>query len=113
MTRTRARVPARRPVAASGLLPVGALLPQALARLGLLGAWERWRVVEEWPSIAGEALGRHARAVRVEGDTLVVEARHPAVVFELSHRKGELLARIHARPFGGAIRDVRLVLGRS
>jgi predicted nucleic acid-binding Zn ribbon protein len=106
------RKPART-LGSSGLKPVGDLLPHALARLGLLGAWERWRVVEEWPSIAGEALGRHAQAVRVDGDTLVVEARHPAVMFELSHRKSELLARIHARPFGGAIKDVRLVLGRS
>ena len=108
MTRTPART-----LGSSGLKPVGDLIPHALARLGLLGAWERWRVVEEWPSIAGEALGRHAQAVRVDGDTLVVEARHPAVMFELSHRKSELLARIHARPFGGAIKDVRLVLGRS
>jgi len=96
-----------------GLLPVGELLPSMLERLGLLGAWQRWQVVEEWPSIAGEALGRHAQAVRVDGDTLVIEARHSAVMFELSHRKSELLARIHARPFGGAIKDVRLGLGRS
>ena len=104
MTRTHPR---------GGAQPVGALLPQALARLGLLATWERWRVVEDWPSIAGESLARHARAARVDGDTLVIEASHPAVMFELSHRKDELLARIHARPYGASIRDVRLVLARS
>jgi predicted nucleic acid-binding Zn ribbon protein len=94
---------------------VGVLLPATLARLGLLPAYERWRVVEEWPDIAGEALARHAEAVRVDGDTLVVAVRHPAVMFELSHRKAELLTRIQAR--GGAaahaIRNVRFVLGSS
>jgi predicted nucleic acid-binding Zn ribbon protein len=92
---------------------VGTLLSGALARLGLADGIERWRAVLEWDAIAGESLARHAKAVRVEGTTLVVEAEHSAVLYELSHRKAELLDRLHAHVGGERIKDVRLVLKRN
>ena len=92
---------------------VGTLMPGVLARLGLADGVERWRAVLEWDQIAGESLARHARAVRVEGSTLVVEAEHSAVLYELSHRKAELLDRLHAHVGGERITDVRMVLKRN
>ena len=91
---------------------IGALMPGALARLGLAEGVERWRAVTEWDAIAGESLARHATASRVEGDTLVVEADHSVVLYELSHRKAELLDRLRAHLGAERIRDVRLVLKR-
>ena len=67
----------------------------------------------EWEAIAGESLARHATASRVDGDTLIVEAGNSYVMFELSHRKAELLERLAAHLGEGTIRDVRLVLGRN
>jgi predicted nucleic acid-binding Zn ribbon protein len=86
-----------------------------LARLGLLAAYQRWRVVDEWPTLAGESLARHATALRVEGDTLVVGVTHPVVMHEMSHRKAELLAKIqaHGDSATSPIRNVRFVLGSS
>ena len=93
--------------------PVGALVPGVLARLGIAEGVARWRAVVEWEAIAGEALARHARPSRVDGDTLIVQAENSYVMFELSHRKAELLERLAAHLGAGTIRDVRLVLGRN
>jgi predicted nucleic acid-binding Zn ribbon protein len=84
-----------------------------LGRLGLLDRFEAWRAVTEWEDIVGESLARHARAVRVERDVLVVEASHPAVSHDISHRKRELLALLERRLGSARIRDVRLVLHRT
>jgi predicted nucleic acid-binding Zn ribbon protein len=92
---------------------VGALVPGVLARLGLADGITRWRAVIEWEAIAGESLARHATASRVDGDTLIVEAGNSYVMFELSHRKAELLSRLAAHLGDGTIRDVRLVLRRN
>ena len=92
---------------------VGALVSGVLARLGLAEGVQRWRAVVEWEAIAGEALARHAAASRVDGDTLIVEAENSYVMFELSHRKAELLERLAAHLGDRTIRDVRLVLRRN
>jgi predicted nucleic acid-binding Zn ribbon protein len=92
---------------------VGDLVPGVLARLGLADGIAKWRAVVEWEAIAGEALARHARPSRVDGDTLIIQAENSYVMFELSHRKAELLERLAAHLGEGTIRDVRLVLGRN
>ena len=91
---------------------VGSLLGGVFARLGLLAAHQRWRMVEEWPALAGEALVHYAKAVSVEGDTLVLAARDSSALFHLSHYKHQLEARVKARS-EGAIQHVRFVLGSS
>ena len=91
---------------------VGSLLPGVFARLGLLARFERWRVVDEWPVIAGEALASYARAVSVEGDTLILAARDSSAMYHLSHLKPQLEANLSARS-SGAVNKVRFVLGSS
>ena len=110
--RGRAQDQPASPTRARSVPAVGTLVPGVLARLGLAEGVERWRAVTEWDEIAGESLSRHAKASRVEGDTLVVEADHSVVLYELSHRKAELLDRLRAHLGAERIRDVRLVLKR-
>jgi hypothetical protein len=69
--------------------------------------------VTEWEAVVGESLARHARALRVDRDVLVVEVKHPAVSHDLSHRKRELLDLLESRLGSRRIRDVRLILMRS
>jgi len=92
---------------------VGDVLPRVLARLGLAEGLERWRAVNEWPAIVGPTLARYTQAVRVDGDVLVVEAEGSSVLYEMSHRKQDLLARVHEHLAGGKIADVRFVLKRN
>lgn len=93
--------------------PVGALLPRVLTRLGLAEDLDRWRAVNDWAEIAGDGLARYTTAVRVDGETLVVEADNSSVLYEISHRKQDLLARVQAHLTVGRIADVRFVLKRS
>jgi len=93
--------------------PIGALLPRVLTRLGLAEDLDRWRAVNDWPLIAGEGLARYTQAVRIDGDVLVVEAENSSVLFEISHRKQDLLARVQAYVTVGNIADVRFVLKRT
>jgi predicted nucleic acid-binding Zn ribbon protein len=93
--------------------PVGAVLPRVLARLGLAEDLDRWRAVNDWSAIAGDGLARYTHAVRVEGDVLVVEADNSSVLYEISHRKKDLLDRVRAHLTVGRIADVRFVLRRT
>jgi predicted nucleic acid-binding Zn ribbon protein len=93
--------------------PIGALLPRVLSRLGLAEDLDRWRAVNDWAVIAGEGLARYTQAVRIDGDVLVVEADNSSVLFEISHRKQDLLARVQAHLTVGRIADVRFVLKRT
>jgi hypothetical protein len=61
----------------------------------------------------GRGAGASRPPSRVDGDTLIVQAENSYVMFELSHRKAELLERLAAHLGEGTIKDVRLVLGRN
>jgi predicted nucleic acid-binding Zn ribbon protein len=89
---------------------VGALVPGVLARLGLAEGVERWRAVLEWEAIVGESLALHSRAVRVDGDVLVVETDDP---YGLSHSKIGLLKLVREHIGADRISDLRLVLKRN
>ena len=89
--------------------PIGALMPGALARLGLAEGVARWRAVVEWDAIVGEALARYTKATRVEGDILIVETPD---MFGMSHFKPGLLKLVREHIGSELIRDIRLELKR-
>lgn len=86
---------------------VGDVLPRVLGRLGLAEDLDRWRMVNEWDAIVGAPLAQHARAVRVEGDTLVVEADSSAALYHVKHFEKQMLANVQAHLRVGTIRNLR------
>jgi predicted nucleic acid-binding Zn ribbon protein len=84
-----------------------------LSRLGLGETLERWRAVAEWDAIVGSSLARHARAVRLERDVLVVEAVSSAAMHHVSHYKRELLERNERHSGAPIVRDVPVGLQRG
>ena len=92
---------------------VGQALPRVLARLGLAEPLERWRAVNEWETIVGEPLARHARAVRVEDDVLVVEADSSAALYHVKHFEKQMLAHVRAHLRVGSIRALRFEVRRG
>ncbi len=84
---------------------VGTLLPGVLARLGLADQHARWRAVVEWEAIVGESLAFSAKAIRVQGQTLIVETDDP---FRLSHYKTDLLKLVQDHIGSDQIREIRL-----
>jgi predicted nucleic acid-binding Zn ribbon protein len=92
---------------------VGDALSRVLTRLGLAEDLDRWRVVNDWDAIVGPSLARYARAVRVDGDVLVVEAESSPALFHVKHFEKDLLARVQGHLRVGTIRTLRFDVRRS
>ncbi|HEV2281207.1 MAG TPA: DUF721 domain-containing protein [bacterium] len=67
-------------------------------------------VLDAWPEVIGEARARHARAVGVRGQTLVVAVDHPAVYYELGMQRASLIEVLNARAGGGVITEIHLTM---
>ena len=94
---------------------IGDLMPVAAARLGLQDELRRARMLATFEAIVGElAPAAHGacRAVRVDGDTLVVEADAPIVGQELLLHAHDLAAAFRTAPGGADVRQVRVTVRR-
>jgi predicted nucleic acid-binding Zn ribbon protein len=89
----------RRPGVDPGPRRLGEGIDDALARLGrpgapAPGAGSLSAVFTRWEEIAGPALARHVRPVRLSGGVLVVAADHPAWATQVRSLGAGLLARV-------------------
>ena len=94
---------------------IGALIPEAAARLGLADELRRARLLATFDAIVAErAPAAHGacRALRVEGETLVVEADAPIVGQELLLHGEELAAAFRTAPGGAPVRRLRVAVRR-
>ena len=95
---------------------IGELMPQAAAHLGLQDELRRARLVATFEAIVAElAPAAHGacRALRVEGETLVVEADAPIVGQELLLHAETLATAFRMAPGGVPVRQIRVVVRRS
>ncbi|HXG27114.1 MAG TPA: DciA family protein, partial [Candidatus Binatia bacterium] len=94
---------------------IGELMPQTAARLGLEGELRKARLIATFDAIVAEhAPAAHGacRALRVEGETLLVEADAPIVGQELLLHSDDLTAAFRAAPGGAAVRQLRVTIRR-
>jgi Dna[CI] antecedent, DciA len=94
---------------------IGALIPEAAARLGLADELRRARLLATFDAIVAErAPAAHGacRALRIEAETLVVEADAPIVGQEVLLRAGDLTEAFRRAPGGGPVRQLRVVIRR-
>lgn len=94
---------------------IGELMPGAAAHLGLQDELRKARFVATFDAIVAErAPAAHGacRAVKVEGDTLVLEADAPIVGQELVLHGDELAAAFRTAPGGAPVHQVRVVIRR-
>ncbi len=94
---------------------IGDLMPQAASRLGLEDELRRARLVATFDAIVAElAPAAHGacRALRVEDETLVVEADAPIVGQEIVLHGEELSAAFCRAPGGAQVRQVRVTVRR-
>lgn len=94
---------------------IGDLMPGAAARLGLEDELRRARFLSTFDTIVGEltpAAHGACRALRVEGETLVVEADAPIVGQELLLHGDELAGAFRRAPGGAPVRQVRVTIKR-
>ena len=94
---------------------IGDLMPRTAARLGLEDELRRARFVSTFDAIVAErAPAAHGacRAVKVEGETLLVEADAPIVGQELLLHGDALAAAFRTAPGGAAVRQLRVTIRR-
>jgi Dna[CI] antecedent DciA-like protein len=94
---------------------IGALIPEAAARLGLADELRRARFLATFDAIVAElAPAAHGacRALRIEGETLVVEADAPIVGQELLLHADDLATAFSRAPGGAPVRQLRVAVRR-
>lgn len=94
---------------------IGTLIPDAAARLGLGDELRRARLLSTFDAIVAElAPAAHGacRALRIEGETLVVEADAPIVGQELLLHAEDLAAAFGRAPGGAPVRQLRVAVRR-
>jgi hypothetical protein len=92
---------------------IGDLIPRAAARLGLEDELRRARFLATFDAIVAErtpAAHGACRALRVEADTLVVEADAPIVGQELLLNGEALATAFRTAPGGVPVRQIRVVI---
>jgi predicted nucleic acid-binding Zn ribbon protein len=76
---------------------VGDALPRLLKRLGVSASPATMEVVfARWGEVVEGDLAGHVRPLRVDGQTLVVAADHPAWATRTRLQSTQILARVHA-----------------
>ena len=83
---------------------IGDVLPAVLRDLGLQARFNERQVVDKWAMVVGPELARRSRALRCDGDTLLVHVDHGAWMQEMHFIEKDLLAKMRA-----ACPDVKLV----
>jgi Dna[CI] antecedent, DciA len=94
---------------------IGDLMPQAAAHLGLEAELRKARLLSTFDAIVAElAPAAHGacRVLRVEDETLVVEADAPIVGQELLLHGEQLAAAFRRAPGGAQVRQVRVTIKR-
>jgi len=66
------------------------------------------RLMEAWPEVAGEAVGRYTTSLHIYNQTLFVRLNMPALRADLSMRRQELVRLLNARVGAQIISDVRI-----
>lgn len=67
-------------------------------------------VLSAWPDVIGEARAKHARALGIRKQTLVVATDLPAIFYELGLRRAELIGLLNQRVPGSAINEIQIVM---
>ena len=90
---------------------IGSLLPEAARQLGLEEELRLARGTATWAALVAErvpAASGLTRLVRLDGDTLVVEADAPIVAQEIRMHGPELLEALAAAPGGVRARELHI-----
>ena len=94
---------------------IGELMPRAAAHLGLEDELRRARLLATFDAIVAEhtpAAHGACRALRVDGETLLVEADAPIVGQELLLHADELATAFRTAPGGAPVRQLKVSIRR-
>ena len=86
---------------------IDTLVMRHLRMLGLETPLLQKRLIESWPVVAGETIGRYTTNVRIKNQTLYVSLSVPALRADLSMRRQEFVKRLNDNVGAQIISDIR------
>jgi predicted nucleic acid-binding Zn ribbon protein len=86
---------------------IGDLVMRNLRAQGLETPLLQKRLVEAWPTVAGEAIARYTTSVSIYNQTLYVRLRVPSLRADLSMRRQEFVQRLNQHVGAQIIADIR------
>ncbi len=89
------------------------MLERVLEKHGVREQVQRMGVLDLWPDIVGEHLGKVTRAKGVSDATLYVEVRSSAWLMELNMMRGEFLERVNERMVEVPLKRIVFVLAET
>ena len=92
---------------------VGKLIERFLEGRGVAEQVRRQSVLEEWPTLVGEAIAGVTRARSISAGALFVEVRSSPWLMELEMMKGEILRRLNAGREEALIERIVFVMGEQ
>ena len=97
----------------SGPIRIDFVLERVLEKHGVREQVQRMGVLDLWPDIVGEHLGKVTRAKGVSDATLYVEVRSSAWLMELNMMRGEFLERVNERMVEVPLKRIVFVLAET
>ncbi|MBQ8486398.1 MAG: DUF721 domain-containing protein [Prevotella sp.] len=83
------------------------LILRNLRQQGLETPLLQKRLIEAWPTVAGEAIARYTLNTYIKNQTLFVQLSVPALRADLSMRRQELVSRLNEHVGSQVIADIR------
>ena len=92
---------------------IGSVMSSLVASWGLANSYHGWLVVRHWEDIVGETIAQRAIANDYREGVLYVAVEKDIWRQELQMQREEILRKIHSRPYGKAIKEIRYTGGRK
>ena len=91
--------------------PLSSALTRLLKQRGWTAHVDRQRVLLHWAVLVGPLNASHAKALRVDGNVLIVETDSPVWSHTLNMMKLDLIQRLREAVSGTEVRDIRFFCG--
>jgi predicted nucleic acid-binding Zn ribbon protein len=86
---------------------LGDIIYQFLREEGLETPYNEFRLIESWPEVMGPAIASYTDQLYIRNQTLFVHLTSPALRFELSMQRQDIVNRLNAHAGSQVIADVR------
>jgi len=93
--------------------PLSGVVSKLMRKFGLAQRYDGWMVVTNWNDIVGPTLAQKTRATRFDDGVLHVAVEDDSWRQELSMQLEQILQEIHKRPYGRAVKKIRLERGNK
>ncbi|MBQ3877656.1 MAG: DUF721 domain-containing protein [Prevotella sp.] len=87
--------------------PIDQLVLRNLRALGIETPLLQKRLIDSWPTVAGQAIARYTTSLHIQNQTLFVRLSVPALRADLNMQRQEFVRRLNQHVGAQVIADIR------